>query len=194
MNYVYPTSSTSYPYVVIEAVSITDEAGGISKATIQYQGILKPTTASSGDTSWLPPAKQKIQPHSGLENPVSVIVDFMYYSDNQLPEFDMLKKYGTGTILPSSINGTNLYKSIKAPYYFEEAKSAFQNETSVLPAGAPNPAIIKQSYTYYGMLCVSNFSERAGLFLKITNTYQDCAFIVTSAGTEIVGVLPSSRA
>ena len=75
MSYVYPAPVTTYPYVVIDSVGISEEAGGISMATVQYLGILKATRASIGDTSWLPPAKQKVQPSAGIENLVSVVVD-----------------------------------------------------------------------------------------------------------------------
>ena len=188
MNYVYPSPTTTYPYVVIDSVSISEEVGGISTATVQYLGILKATRASIGDTSWLPPAKQRLQPHNGAENPVSVIVDFIYYSDSLSPELDMIKKYGTGTSLPSSVNGLNLYRSIKAPYYREVAASEF-GETDF---GQVVFSGVASSFRYYGMLCVSHFSERVGLFYKVTNTYQDSAFVVDSSGGNIIGVAPSN--
>jgi len=187
MGYVYPTPTTTYPYVIVESVSILEDAGGISTATVQYVGILKPTRASFGDTSWLPPAKQRMQPYSGLENQVSVIVDFIYYSDSDSPELDMLKKYGTGTSLPISINGLNLYRSIKAPYYYEEARLGFPLPST--GAQAINPSY--SEYRYYGMLCVSQFSERIGLFFRVTNTYEDCAFLVdTRGGPQLIGTTP----
>jgi len=181
MNYVYPTPATTYPYVIVESVSISEEAGGISVANVQYLGILKATKASTGDTSWLPPAKQRIQPINTEQNGVSVIVDFIYYSESDSPELDIIKKYGTGTSLPVSINGLNLYRSIKSPYYYER-----QLDVGIGAFSEP-----EESYRYFGMLCVSNFSEQVGLFFKITNTYQDCARIVPlSGGTTIVGVGP----
>jgi hypothetical protein len=190
MNYVYPAPTTTYPYVVIDSVSISEEVGGISTATVQYLGILKATRASIGDTSWLPPAKQRLQPHNGAENPVSVIVDFIYYSDSLSPELDMIKKYGTGTSLPSSVNGLNLYRSIKEPYYREVAASEFRETGVDVTLG--DGGRVASSRRYYGMLCVSHFSERVGLFYKVTNTYQDSAFVVDSSGGNTIGVAPSN--
>jgi hypothetical protein len=186
MGYVYPTPTTTYPYVIVESVSILEDAGGISTATVQYFGILKATRASTGDTSWLPPAKQRIQPIATEENGVSVIVDFIYYSDSSSPELDMIRKYGTGTSLPVSVNGLNLYRSVKSPYYYEEKP----NEFGITSSGAVVFGSQGSSYRYFGMLCVSHFSEQVGLFFRITNTYQDCARIVSSAGATIVGVSP----
>jgi len=186
MNYVYPAPATTYPYVIVESASISEEAGGISMATVQYLGILKATRASTGDYSWLPPAKQRIQPIATDENGVSVIVDFIYYSDSSSPELDMIRKYGTGTSLPVSVNGLNLYRSVKSPYYYEEKPNEFLiTSSSAVVFGSQG-----SSYRYFGMLCVSHFSEQVGLFFRITNTYQDCARIVSSAGATIVGVSP----
>jgi len=188
MNYVYPAPATTYPYVIVESASISEEAGGISVANVQYLGILKATKASTGDTSWLPPAKQRIQPINTEQNGVSVIIDFIYYSESDSPELDIIKKYGTGTSLPVSINGLNLYRSIKSPYYYELQLNEFGQISS---SGIGEFSEPESSYRYFGMLCVSNFSEQVGLFFKITNTYQDCARIVPlSGGTTIVGVLP----
>jgi hypothetical protein len=173
MNYVYPTPSTTYPYVVIDSVSISEEVGGISTATVQYLGILKPTKANSGDTSWLPPAKQKLLPSDSGINP-DVVVDFIYYSDSGSPELEILKKFSLGTQLPQTINGTNLYRSPVAPY----------GEGSRV--GLPSrlfPGTFARTEFYYGMLCSSHFSERVGLFYKITNTYED-------SGTTIINTVP----
>jgi hypothetical protein len=175
MGYVYPTPSTNYPYVLIESVSITEDSGGISKATVQYHGILKSGTASIGDTSWLPPAKQRFQPAVGGVNPLSVIVDFIYYSDGVTPELDLLKRYGEGTILPASINGTNLYRSLKSPYVVEEKIIVIQASFGVAGSAVKSvyPGTFIQTYLYLGMLCSSHFSERKGLFFYVTNTYTD---------------------
>ena len=170
MNYVYPTSSTSYPYVVIESASITEDVGGISQATVQYQGILKSTTANAGDISWLPPAKQRIESSIGTgPNYILVIVDFVYFSDSLTTDLDILKKYGDGTLLPISINGTNLYRSPVAPYIKESEPAPFQ----IAAQGASLPAPESNFEQYYGMLCISHFAQKSGLFYRITNTYQD---------------------
>jgi hypothetical protein len=176
MGYVSPTPSTNYPYVLIESVSITEESGGISKATVQYQGILKSGTASIGDTSWLPPAKQRFQPFFDAAvgitvNPVSVIVDFIYYSDGVTPELDLIKRYGEKTTLPTSINGTNLYRSVKSPYVIQE--QPFTRATTGLQAQLGFGDVFLRTYSYLGMLCSSHFSERKGLFFYVTNTYTD---------------------
>jgi len=198
MNYVYPAPATTYPYVVIDSVSISEEAGGISTATVQYIGILKATRASTGDTSWLPPAKQKLQPSAGIINPVSVIVDFIYYSDSEYPELDLYKRYGVGTRLPISINGFKLYRSIKEPYYREEDIFGPRiGSLSEFTTSTPNITETNQfsvSY-YYGMLCVSSFTERNGLFLRVTNTYEDCGrFASAGSGIIVVGVSPREGA
>lgn len=170
MNYVYPTPSTSYPYVVIEAASITEDVGGISQATVQYQGILKSTTANSGDISWLPPAKQRIESSRGTgPNFILVVVDFIYFSDSPTTDLDILKKYGDGTLLPISINGTNLYRSPIAPYIKESEPAPFQ----IAAQGASLAAPQSNFEQYYGMLCISHFAQKSGLFYRITNTYQD---------------------
>jgi len=170
MSYVSPTPSTNYPYVLIESVNVAEEMGGISRATVQYHGILKSGTASIGDTSWLPPAKQRIQPFESSLNPLSIIVDFIYYSDSVSPELDLVKKYGKDTSLPLSINGTNLYRSITAPYKQEsEFVAGFQ--AGLQPNSRPATSLL--IYSYLGMLCTSHFSERKGLFFRVTNTYQD---------------------
>ena len=192
MNYVYPAPTTTYPYVVIDSVSISEEVGGISTATVQYLGILKATRASIGDTSWLPPAKQKVQPSTGIENLVSVVVDFIYYSDSEYPELDLYKRYGVGTSLPISINGFNLYRSIKEPYYIERDQVG-QRIGSLAPGAVAFNDLTgtgAQGSYYYGMLCVSSFSERMGLFLKVTNTYQDCGRFSENTGVVVIGVSP----
>ena len=192
MNCVYPTPSTTYPYVVVETASIREDAGGISMATIQYVGILKPTKASSGDISWLPPAKQKLQPLNSPYNPLSVIVDFIYYSDIEPKDLGLLKSYGIGSLLPSTINGTILYKSIKAPFTEENKPSGFRNGNPAYerPIGAsstgstpPRPPTYYKS-VYIGMACSAHFSERVGLFHKVTNTYQDSGFFQTSGARD----------
>ena len=188
MNYVYPTPSTNYPYVLIESVSITEDSGGISKATVQYHGILKSGTAIIGDTSWLPPAKQRYQPFTndpGITiNPLSVIVEFIYYSDGVTPELDLLKRYGEKTSLPTSINGTNLYRSIKAPYTIQEQTSVLGPSFGVAGFGVRNVdgGTFLKTYSYLGMLCASHFAERKGLFFYVTNTYTD-AFSVINVPT-----------
>lgn len=197
MNYVYPAPATTYPYVVIDSVSISEEVGGISTAIVQYLGILKATRASFGDTSWLPPAKQRLQPYYGIENPVSVLVDFIYYSDSEYPELDLYKRYGVGTSLPISINGFNLYRSIKEPYYIERDQVG-QRTGSLSPGSLIFNDLTgtgaRGSY-YYGMLCVSSFSERMGVFLRVTNTYQDCGrFSQDRAPFTIqIGVIPRQQ-
>ena len=170
MNYVYPTPSTSYPYVVIESASITEDIGGISKATVQYQGILKSTTANVGDISWLPPAKQRIESSRGTgPNFILVVVDFVYFSDSLTTDLDILKKYGDGTLLPISINGTNLYRSPVAPYIKESEPAPLQIAAQGVSLAAPQSNFEQ----YYGMLCISHFAQKSGLFYRITNTYQD---------------------
>jgi len=192
MNYVYPSPATTYPYVVIDSVGISEEAGGISTATVQYLGILRATRASTGDTSWLPPVKQKLQPSAGIENPVSVVVDFIYYGDSEYPELDLYKRYGVGTALPISINGFKLYRSIKEPYYIERDQVG-QRIGSLAPGAVAFNDLTgtgaRGSY-YYGMLCVSSFSERMGLFLKVTNTYEDCGRFSEDTGIVVIGVSP----
>ena len=186
MAYVYPTQTTSYPYVVVDSVNISQEAGGISLATVQYLGILRGTIrASESSSSWLPPAKQRIQPANTAENGVSVVVDFIFYSQSGSPDLDLIKNYGTGTVLPGSINRQNLYRSVKSPYTYEINPLDFGKSA----AGTVETAILSQ-YTYYGMLCVSHFSERVGLFFRVTNTYQDCSLSSTSQGIVVTGVQP----
>ena len=186
MNYVYPNQSTSYPYVVIDSVNISQEAGGISSATVQYLGILREEIRTGETTSsWLPPAKQRIQPINTKENGVAVVVDFIYYSQGGSPDLDLIRNYGTRTSLPLSINRQNLYRSVKTPYTYEINPRNFG-----VSSDGTLVAQTSSSYTYYGMLCVSHFSERVGLFFRVTNTYQDCSESVTSEGTIVTGIKP----
>jgi len=190
MAYVYPTPSTTYPYVVVETASITEDAGGISMATVQYVGILKPTKASSGDISWLPPAKQRLQPFGGSNlgryNNVSVIVDFIYYSDVEPRDLRLIQAYGIGSLLPTTINGTTLYKSTTPPFVVEnnsnegnrfEKQIYYRSDLKTAPP--PSPTYFKQ--VYIGMACTAHFSERVGLFYKVTNTYQDSGYLTSSS-------------
>jgi hypothetical protein len=183
MDYVYPTPSTTYPYVVVETANITEDVGGISMATVQYVGILKPTRASSGDISWLPPAKQRLQPFTGRFNSVSVIVDFIYYTDVEPKDLRLVQAYGIGSLLPTTINGTTLYKSIVAPFTqensYDKTIEKYRSDAKI------SPLLVGEIYSkqvYIGMACVSHFSERIGLFYKVTNTYQDSGFQQVSGG------------
>jgi hypothetical protein len=202
MGYVYPAPSTRYPYVLVESVLITEDVGGISNVTIQYHGILKPTLANSGDTSWLPPVKQRLRPAENPGNavdgykinPITLTIDFIFYSSEPVPELDLLKKYGEGTILPTSINGTNLYRSLKAPYTIRSdriVKNPNDRPESFRVAGSnlrrpPEVLIdlnpITVSYNYCGMLCKSHFSDKKGLFFSVTNTYEDVFSKITTVG------------
>jgi hypothetical protein len=184
MDCVYPTPSTTYPYVVVETANITEDVGGISMATVQYVGILKPTKASSGDISWLPPAKQRLQPFTGRFNSVSVIVDFIYYTDVEPKDLRLVQAYGIGSLLPTTINGTTLYKSTTPPFLQEdkpvdEKQIFYRSDAKIAPP--PTPTYSKR--VYIGMACAAHFSERIGLFYKVTNTYQDSGFDQTSGGT-----------
>jgi hypothetical protein len=193
MTYVSPLPTTSYPYVTIDSVSIAEGQAGISTATIQYVGILKSTKAGSGDLSWLPPAKQKIQPYNSASNPVSVIVDFIYYSDIEPKDYGLLKIYGTGTSLPPAINGTNLYRSIRQPFVYENRNRLFDGLVGTATAEgfvATTSTAITDVAVYYGMLCVSHFSERVGLFYKVTNTYQDSGFSFDGTANVFYGATP----
>lgn len=173
MSFVHPLPTTTYPYVVIESVSITEDAGGISRAIIQYVGILKTSTASRGDISWLPPPKERLEPRlvdDIFPNKVSVILDFIYFSDSPTPSLDLIQKYGERTLLPASINGTNLlYRSVgpfrtELPQIFDPFAGFVRNPST---GGQPD------TFDYFGMLCASHFSQRLGLFYKVTNKYQD---------------------
>jgi len=177
MGYVYPTPTTTYPYVVIDSANITEEVGGISSVVIQYVGILKPTRASFGDTSWLPPAKQKLLPGSSPINP-AVVIDFIYYSDSGSPELDILKKFSIRTELPQTINGTSLYRSPVAPYRRSVRPSALATYALIGAASRLVPGATVGLEIYLGLICSSHFSERTGLFYKITNRYEDTGIVV----------------
>jgi hypothetical protein len=192
MNYVYPTPSVKYSYVVVDSVSISQEAGGISLATVQYVGILRTAIGINEPLNWLPPAKQRLQPIDTKENGVSVVVDFIYYAQYGNPDLELIKNYGTGTSLPSSMNGLTLYRSVKAPYTWEVNPPAENQERYISREGSNNESSLNSSYTYYGMLCVSQFSERVGLFLRVTNIYQDCSLSITPSGLVITGILPKN--
>jgi hypothetical protein len=190
MNCVYPTPSTTYPYVVVETASITEDAGGISRATVQYVGILKSTRASSGDLSWLPPAKQRLQPFNGRVNRVSVIVDFIYYTDVEPREVEVIKAYGVGGILPITINGTSLYRSIGVPFSTEDSNEDKQVREIYYRSDVKLPETARPTYSkevYIGMACVSHFSERVGLFHKVTNTYQDSGYSISAGSINTYG-------
>lgn len=192
MAYVYPAPSTTYPYVVVETASITEDAGGISMATVQYVGILKPTKASSGDISWLPPAKQRLQPFTSRFNSVSVIVDFIYYSDVEPKDLRLVQAYGIGSLLPTTINGTTLYKSTTPPFVREDEPSFLNRfEKQIFYRSDAKIALPSSSsyskQVYIGMACTAHFSERIGLFYKVTNTYQDSGFQQVSGNSQFPG-------
>lgn len=176
MSFVDPLPTTTYPYVVIESASIDEDSGGISRATIQYVGILKTSTASRGDTSWLPPPKERLEPRLVGElfpNNVSVTLDFIYFSDSPTPSLDLIQKYGERTLLPVSINGVNLsYRSV-GPFSTQKrvvfGRYGFE-------AIDPTQNSAPDDFVYYGMLCSSHFSQRLGLFYKVTNKYQDSGY------------------
>jgi hypothetical protein len=192
MAFVYPSPTTLFPLVTIESSDITEEAGGISTASVNYTGIL--VTASSANlyntplnTSWLPPAIQRLQPFASGFNPVQVIVDFIYYSPLPNPDQSIIKDFGFGAPLPPSINGTPLYQSLVQPFKREgNPRNELQRE------GTPRQPSGNFTEEYYGMRCVSHFSEKIGLFFKVTNTYQD-SHLYNSAqfGVVVYGVLPA---
>lgn len=181
MQFVHPLPSTKYPYLTVDSSDFTEDYGGISKATIQYVGILKTTVARSGDLSWLPPAIQRIQPApSSPPNYIKVLVDFIHYSDQGIPELGTITKYGRGTILPLTINGTDLYRAISPPFTISDVQrrlnDALAATRSVIYAQGftPKPINLNTERVYIGMACTSHFSERIGkYFFKITNTYED---------------------
>jgi hypothetical protein len=191
MDYVYPTSSTQYPYLTIESANITQDYSGISTATVRYVGILKSEIAGIGDKSWLPPPKQRIQPFSSSPNPVSVVIDFIYYSDAVSPDIDVLKRYGLGISLPTTINGASVYRPITPPSRTENV----QNESNQQEIFNGVRVGTGTRYSYYGMLCISHFSEKLGLFYRITNTYQDCSVTFPGGGGAgvIQGVYPANN-
>jgi len=199
MAFVYPAPTTFYPLVTIESSDITEGDGGITTASVNYTGIL--VTASSANlyntpfnTSWLPAAIQRLQPLRSYPNPVQVIVDFIFYSPLPKPERVLIDSFGSGAALPSSINGTSLYQSSQLPY-----KSGYPSSGSKKAGG---PITITGSvssdlfrFEYFGMRCVSHFSEKIGLFFKVTNTYQDCSISIgtgTGSGIVVQGLIPSS--
>jgi hypothetical protein len=196
MAFVHPAPTTLFPLVTIESSDITEESGGISTASVNYTGIL--VTASSANlyntplnTSWLPPAIQRLQPFAAGFNPVQVIVDFIYYSPLPNPDQSIIKDFGFGAPLPSSINGTPLYQSLVQPFTREIEDDA-ESRKALRREGAPTrPSGSNVREEYYGMRCVSHFSEKIGLFFKVTNTYQD-SYSYSSAQTGFVlyGVYP----
>ena len=196
MAFVYPTPTTFYPLVTIESSDITEGDGGITTASVNYTGIL--VTASSANlyntpfnTSWLPAAIQRLQPLVSNPNPVQVIVEFIFYSPLPNPEQVLINSFGSGAALPSSINGTSLYQSVQPPSIGQNGN--IKQDGALDPTGYLNTQYAR--FEYYGMRCVSHFSEKIGLFFRVTNTYQDCSlFIGKGAGarTVIQGVLPSN--
>jgi hypothetical protein len=196
MAFVYPTPTILYPLVTIESSDITEDFGGISRASVNYTGIL--VTASSANlyntplnTSWLPPAIQRLQPLSSSPNPVQVIVDFIYYSPLPNPEQTLIQGFGFGAALPPTINGTSLYQSLAAPYKEEQDRNA--NRELFLREGIALPPNLYASFEYYGMRCVAHFSEKIGLFFKVTNTYQDSSTYSSGEGVvQVRGVIPSA--
>ena len=208
MAFVYPTPTILYPLVTIESSDITEGSGGIATASVNYTGIL--VTASSANlyntplnTSWLPPALQRLQPYASAPNPVQVIVDFIFYSPLPNPEQVLIQSFGSGAGLPTSINGTSLYASLASPYKSNSGTGSettrqtidrsisLQKGSGNLQEKSANPPV-RSSYRYYGMRCVSHFSEKVGLFFKVTNTYQDCSsFSSTGSGSYVQGVIPS---
>jgi hypothetical protein len=187
MQFVYPLPSTKYPYLTVDSSEFTEEYGGISRATIQYVGILKTTVAASGDLSWLPPAIQRIQPApNSYPNYIKVLVDFIHYSDQGIPELSTISKYGVGTSLPTTINGTNLYRAIAPPVTIDEVQRSLNVDLAVKRAViyakgfSPLPIGRRTVNVYIGMACTSHFSERIGkYFFKITNTYEDAEVVVS---------------
>ena len=190
MQFVHPLPSTKYPYLTVDSSEFTEEYGGIFKATIQYVGILKTTVAASGDLSWLPPAIQRIQPApSSSPNYIKVLVDFIHYSDQGIPELSVINKYGAGTSLPTTINGTNLYRAIAPPFTIGDVQRRLDvdlaSKRAVIYAQGfkAKPIGRLTENVYIGMACTSHFSERIGkYFFKITNTYEDAEVVVRQDG------------
>ena len=190
MQFVHPLPSTKYPYLTVDSSEFTEDYGGISRATIQYVGILKTTVAPSGDLSWLPPAIQRIQPApNSSPNFIKVLVDFIHYSDQGIPELSVISKYGIGTSLPTTINGTNLYRAIAPPVTISEVQRRLDADLAVkravIYAKGFSPIVIGRltESVYIGMACTSHFSERIGkYFFRITNTYEDADVIVRQDG------------
>jgi len=195
MAFVYPTPTILYPLVTIESSDITEGAGGITTASINYTGIL--VTASSANlyntplnTSWLPPAIQRLQPLASYPNPVQVIVDFIYYSPLPNPEQILIQSFGSGAALPPTINGTSLYQSLAAPYKEEQDRN--RGDDYIYREGSVRPPNSYTRFEYYGMRCVAHFSEKIGLFFKVTNTYQDCSLYSGDGVTQVQGLYPAS--
>jgi hypothetical protein len=187
MAVVYPSPTVFYPLFTIESSDITEDSGGISVASVYYTGMI---ATGQPPTVRLPPAVQRLQPFASSPNPVQVIVDFIYYSNSlSAPEQELLRLFGSGSALPSSINGTNLYRSNRSPYVQESGNR--QEIVTVTQGGTivtkPNFRIFK----YFGMRCVSHFSEKIGLFFRVTNTYQDCSYLETTTGISVQGVIPA---
>jgi len=190
MQFVHPLPSTKYPYLTVDSSEFTEEYGGIFQATIQYVGILKTTVAASGDLSWLPPAIQRIQPApSSSPNYIKVLVDFIHHSDQGIPELSTISKYGIGTSLPTTINGTNLYRAIAPPFTIDDVKRRLDADLDARRAVIyatgfkPKPIGRLTENVYIGMACTSHFSERIGkYFFKITNTYEDAEVVVRQDG------------
>jgi hypothetical protein len=193
MAFVHPAPTTLFPLVTIESSDITEESGGISIASVNYTGILVTASSSSlyntpFNTSWLPPAIQRLQPFASKFNPVQVIVDFIYYSPLPNPDQSIIKDFGFGAPLPSSINGTPLYQSLIQPF---KRESVADNRDELRREGTPPRPSGYSREVYYGMRCVSHFSEKIGLFFKVTNTYQDSySYSSAQTGFILVGVYP----
>lgn len=192
MAFVYPTPTILYPLVTIESSDITEDLGGIATASVNYTGIL--VTASSANlyntplnTSWLPPAIQRLQPFASYQNPVQVIVDFIYYSPLPNPEQVLIQSFGSGAALPLSINGTSLYQSLAAPYIEQSPPT---RRGVILREGAISAPKSYAKFEYYGMRCVAHFSEKIGLFFKVTNTYQDCSLYSGGGVFQVRGLIP----
>lgn len=192
MAFVYPTPTTLYTLVTIESSDISEGAGGIATASVNYTGIL--VTASSANlyntplnTSWLPPAIQRLQPFASSPNPVQVLVDFIYYSPLPNPEQILIQSFGFGAPLPPTINGTSLYQSLALPYTEESGAS---RRVEILREGAKSAPQSYSKFEYYGMRCVAHFSEKIGLFFKVTNTYQDCSAYSGAGVFQVSGLYP----
>jgi hypothetical protein len=186
--------------VTIESSDITEGAGGIATASVNYTGIL--VTASSANiyntplnTSWLPPAIQRLQPFNSSPNPVQVIVDFIYYSPLPNPEQVLIQSFGSGAALPPSINGTSLYQSLASPYNEESGSRQNERSRGLAREGTISAPATYSTFKYFGMLCVAHFSEKIGLFFKVSNTYQDCSAYSSGIGgslLQIQGLYPAN--
>ena len=186
MPLVYPASTVSYPLLTIESSDITEDSGGITTASVYYTGII---ATGVPPTLRLPPAVQRLQPLASSPNPVQVIVDFIYYGDSLAPEQKLLSLFGSGSALPASINGTSLYNSTRSPYV--EESGTREDTITVTQTGTITTRANFRIFKYFGMRCVSHFSEKIGLFFKVTNTYQDCSYLETTTGISVQGVIPA---